>query len=198
LTAQPESASVARNESSSVDMSPQRPQVPRAVAEAVLKDFNHLCSICGKPRPQLHHIDEDSANNDPLNLLPLCPNHHLTDQHNPTSKIDPLILRLFRVHRDPTILTPQFQPLFRRLRFLEALESSETFEGIEQLAQDLWSFVGPMEMGEYYAAKIGELTTRLIENPLLDGALEVRNEITNLIVELLRYQPWRKDKHGSN
>ena len=62
------------------EMKSKRPGVPKTVKEAVLKEYNHLCSICGAPRPQVHHIDEDNANNDPLNLLPLCPNHHLRPQ----------------------------------------------------------------------------------------------------------------------
>src|SRR5689334_6368420 len=93
----------------------KRVKIPKPTADAVLKEFNHLCAVCGETSPQLHHIDENPANNDPLNLLPLCPNHHLSDQHNPTAKIDPGILALFRRHKDPTILTPEFDPFFRRI-----------------------------------------------------------------------------------
>src|SRR5258708_3400137 len=94
---------------------------PGATGEAVLKEFNYRCAVCGEDRPHLHHIDEDPSNQDSLNLLPLCPNCHLTDQHNPTARRDPRLLRLFRVHKDPTILSPQFFPLFERLLFLDDL-----------------------------------------------------------------------------
>ena len=99
-------------------MAEKRKRVPKVIKDRVLDEYNHLCAICGASRPQIHHIDENPANNDPLNLLPLCPNHHLTDVHNPTQKMDPLRLYLFRKYRDPQILSPQFEPLFKRLRFL--------------------------------------------------------------------------------
>jgi hypothetical protein len=51
-----------------------RPSILRPIKDSVLREFNHRCAICGKERPQIHHIDENPANNDPLNLIPLCPN----------------------------------------------------------------------------------------------------------------------------
>jgi 5-methylcytosine-specific restriction endonuclease McrA len=65
-------------------MPQSRAKIPTALREAVLKSYNHRCAICGSDHPQIHHIDENPGNNDELNLLPLCPNCHLTDQHNPT------------------------------------------------------------------------------------------------------------------
>lgn len=57
----------------------KRTSIPKAVQEKVLKEYAHKCSVCGAPHPQLHHIDEDPSNHSPHNLLPLCPNCHLTD-----------------------------------------------------------------------------------------------------------------------
>lgn len=40
---------------------------------------NHLaeCIICGFSKiVAIHHIDENKKNNNPINLIPLCPNHH--------------------------------------------------------------------------------------------------------------------------
>ena len=40
---------------------------------------NHTmeCVICGFDKVvAVHHIDENKKNNDPSNLIPLCPNHH--------------------------------------------------------------------------------------------------------------------------
>lgn len=37
----------------------------------------HECIICGENRIiDVHHFDENKNNNDPSNLIPLCPNHH--------------------------------------------------------------------------------------------------------------------------
>jgi hypothetical protein len=42
--------------------------------------FNHwdkCCVVCGFDKiVAVHHIDENHDNNDPKNLIPLCPNHH--------------------------------------------------------------------------------------------------------------------------
>lgn len=34
------------------------------------------CVICGFEYSDVHHIDGDHTNNDPANLISLCPNHH--------------------------------------------------------------------------------------------------------------------------
>ena len=64
-----------------------RKVIPQPVQNAVLKEFNHRCAFCGKDRPHLHHIDEDPSNNDALNIIPLCPNCHVTDQHDASNAI---------------------------------------------------------------------------------------------------------------
>jgi len=100
------------------EMTSNRKKLTKKTENAILKEYNHLCAICGASGPHIHHIDGDPANNKLHNLLPLCPNHHLTDVHNPTKNMDPLKLGLFRQYKDPQILSPQFEPIFQRLRFL--------------------------------------------------------------------------------
>jgi hypothetical protein len=196
---------------------PKRIKDPAANA-AVLKEYSHLCAICARPDPQVHHIDENPSNNDILNLLPLCPNHHLSDQHNPTRKIEPTRLRLFRIHKDPVILKPQFQPLFYRMKAV--IDSSDPLRGdaLARAAADLIAFVAALEMGTYYGTRLRILLTppdrpTASFHPETAGQLEVieeemrqkeakweldckkmiahaRTEVVRLIVELLRYQNW--------
>ena len=196
-----------------------RSTVPRAVRQHVLDEFNHLCAICAAPKPHLHHIDEDPSNNAPLNLLPLCPNHHLTDQHNPTHRIAPGRLRLFRIHKDPAILCPQFEPLYRRLEILQRPEELQYVRCLAA-AEDLCAFVAELNMGRYFAERIAafmmpegmRVPVSMFpgETPTARGVLAsiymnrhvthedfaarlhgARELIVGTIVELLRYQDWR-------
>jgi hypothetical protein len=57
-------------------MKPRRPSIPLAVQTALLVANRHACCVCQKPRVQIHHIDGDRANNDPVNLATLCTDHH--------------------------------------------------------------------------------------------------------------------------
>jgi hypothetical protein len=42
-----------------------------------LQNNEHKCVVCGFDKiVAIHHIDENKKNNDPSNLIPLCPNHH--------------------------------------------------------------------------------------------------------------------------
>jgi hypothetical protein len=42
-----------------------------------LRYWDHCCVICGFDKiVAIHHIDMNHSNNDPKNLIPLCPNHH--------------------------------------------------------------------------------------------------------------------------
>jgi len=133
-------------------MAKDRPAIPRVVRYALLSEFNHRCAVCGKDRPQVHHIDEDPSNNDPMNLIPLRPNCHLIDQHNPTVPIDPDKLRLFRRYKDPVILGAQFDPLFQRLRFLDKIEDDPAKAGeVERKGLELVAFVRVLQMGEFYS-----------------------------------------------
>jgi hypothetical protein len=191
---------------------PSRPAIPKAVRERVLAEFNHRCAICGVDNPHLHHIDGNPKNNDPLNLLPSCPNHHLLDVHSPTAPINPVKLRLFREYKDPTILAPEFEPLFRRATFLLQIDR-ESFSLAEtrERASELVSFVGALEMGAFYSSELAKLVTPP-SNPrpfTLDtpqylfeqwaredrdeylGELQAKKQrAIDLIIELLRYQRW--------
>jgi predicted HNH restriction endonuclease len=39
----------------------------------------------------IHHIDENKKNNEPSNLIPLCPNHHEMCHSKWKSEIEPFI-----------------------------------------------------------------------------------------------------------
>jgi hypothetical protein len=58
---------------------PPRPTVPAGVRREILIEANYRCAV---PRCMtalaidVHHIDEDPSNNDPSNLIALCPTCH--------------------------------------------------------------------------------------------------------------------------
>lgn len=189
---------------------PKRIAIPKSTKDAVLKEFNHRCSICGGDRPQVHHIDENPSNNDPLNLLPLCPTCHLRDQHDPTRTLEVDRLRLFRAKRDPLILQERFEPLWRRSKWLLNVDQY-TLDQLSTKAEELASFVEALAMGAFYAKQLRSL----LEVPAMgrvsftdtpshihekwnreDTATyravlaENREVAFGLIVELLRYQQW--------
>lgn len=191
------------------------------VREKVMAEFRHLCAVCGKHSPQIHHIDGDKNNNELLNLLPLCPNHHLLDAHSPTEAIPPLKMKLFRRFKDPSIFLPQFHPVFERLFFLLNADSEiESDAGLGSKASDLLDFISHLQMGAYYAPRIKKLiewrppsrrATRsasqgmpVYVRPLLDMmqdseyaktypqvVLANREEAIKLVIECVRYQAWR-------
>ena len=183
-----------------------RKAIPKPVKEKVLSEYNHRCAICGADKPQVHHIDENPENNELLNLLPLCPNHHLNDQHNPTTKIEPLRLRLFRTYRDPQILSPQFEPIFNRMNFLLIEINAKSFEAIASQAADLTKFVSHLNLGEYYQARLRDLLdwsapagftmgnradvyAQHLEK-YLERVSQNKAQVIELIVEQLRFQFW--------
>lgn len=190
-----------------------RPAMPKAVKEDVLAEYSHLCAVCAKPNPQLHHIDEDNTNNDRINLLPLCPNHHLSDQHNPTRRIAIPKLQIFRKHKDPYILLPQFDPIYVRQLFLDDVqETEEPVSDILHSVDELVAFVKALKMGEFYGQQVATLagnvvwsffiirdngpTAEDIANDKKQQATYRRDLIANrekikaLLVELIRYQDW--------
>lgn len=190
-------------------MAKTRKAIPKAVSEAVLKEFNHKCAVCGKERPQIHHIDEDPSNNDPLNLIPLSPNCHLIDQHNPTVPIASKRLQLFRQFKDPVILKPQFHPLFLRMSFLWSLTSESNAEETKKNANELTGFVSALEMGSYYSKSIQELFAFHFAQTInrhsahdfivkqarrdrqyIQHVISVTDQVISRCVELLRYQKW--------
>ena len=141
-------------------MAKQRVNPSKAVRDSLLDEFNHRCAVCGVDRPQVHHIDENPSNNDPLNLIPLCPNCHLVDQHNPTAPVDPRKLKLFRVYKDPAILKSQFQPLFSRLLFIDSIQDDQDVTEIEERVRELTSFVSTLEMGAFYGKQLEKVLKR--------------------------------------
>lgn len=193
-------------------MAKKRPRIPKPVSESVLKEFHHLCAVCGAVRPQLHHMDENPENNDPSNLIPLCPNHHLTDQHNPTRRIELGRLQLFRQYRDPLILSPLFQPLYRRLEFVlqmrrEVADDPYATTDATQHSLPLVGFVKALNMGDYYGAEILNAIRDLpahsyamirtevpghigVNQGYVDKVQEVSGQIVQWCLEVIRYQGW--------
>ena len=186
--------------------------IPRTVKDKVLKEFNHRCAICGADKPHIHHIDENPSNNNLMNLIPLCPNCHLLDQHNPTAPIDSRKLLLFREYKDPNILSSKFEPLFRRILFLFDLnESTFITDETSKKANELLSFIKVLKMGEFYSREIQNLigepsypmvyTTdtpsyvfaerdKKIKEEYFHNLIDNREHVISLIIELLRYQEW--------
>ena len=193
-------------------MTKTRVPPPRAIRDVVMGEFNHKCAICGREKPQVHHIDEDPSNNDPLNLISLCPNCHLIDQHNPTGTVDPAKMRIFRQYKDPAILTPQFHTLFVRLKFLDHIPETQRREDLQAQTQELSDFVAELQMGAFYSKHIAQLTKPKYYMHIAVGApgeleqsqiamkreaaeyredlRKARDQVVKLIVELLRFQPW--------
>jgi len=153
------------------------------------------------------------------NLLPLCPNCHLTDQHDPTVAIEPARLRMFRYYRDPAILLPQFQPLFIRMSFLKHIEpNEESVDAIHADVDELIAFVGSFKMGVFYAARLTELLgartgptlwfsgmesgseaeqrQRNRNRSYRDRLIACRENVAHLIVEQLRFQEWAAGSEG--
>lgn len=192
-------------------MAKKRTAVPGSTRDLVLREYNHRCAMCGGDRPQIHHIDGDPTNHESLNLLPLCPNCHLTDQHDPSAEADPAKLQLFRRYKDPAIMAPQFEPLFRRLTFLLSVDNAKDMDAVSQAADELVEFVRALEMGSFYAERIAKLIKEPVrfnvwtpntpeEEYRSDRAKHLekyrqaliggRNEVYRLGVEMLRYQSW--------
>jgi hypothetical protein len=136
-----------------------RAEIPKSVRESVLKEFNHRCAVCGEDRPHLHHIDEEPANNDPMNLIPLCPNCHLGDQHDASNAIPRPKLLFFRRHKHRLILSPQFNSLIRRLAFLGRVTDSDSVLVLEERVNELSTLVGNLAMGGFFSEQLLKLLT---------------------------------------
>ena len=193
----------------------KRITIPKAVSDSVLKEYHHRCAICGRHDPQLHHIDENPSNNEPPNLIPLCPNCHLQDIHAPTAPIDQQKVLLFRRCKDPFILDPRFHPVWTRLRFLRESDEKREFSW-KYSCHDLTTFVSSLRMGDYYATRI----TAVLKQPVSHMVAHLRYQgedvtgdviradksrhqecynfrataIEDLCVEMLRYQEWTSMK----
>ncbi len=145
-----------------------------------------------------------------MNLLPLCCNCHLRDQHNPARKIDIPKLQLFRKYKTPAILKPQFHPIYTRQLFLETIEvNEECVREIESQAKELIQFIKLLEMGEFYSNKLNELIgplNRALVSNMFDSKpnpqvginnqdyrkklIEKREPARTLLIEQLRFQDW--------
>jgi len=53
-----------------------RKRVPRKIEHTLFYKCVFVCVICQSASIQIHHIDENSSNNDESNLVPLCSPHH--------------------------------------------------------------------------------------------------------------------------
>lgn len=194
-------------------MAKTREGIPRALRDVVLKEFNHRCAVCGADRPHLHHIDENPANNDPQNIIPLCPNCHLVDQHDASNAIPQSKLRFFRRYKHRLILKPQFNSISRRMAFLHTISDSADAEALEESAGALIALVANLVMGSFYAGELGKLLKPphyvhawILGDPASEArrdaqrreeACEYRQQLRDavpaverLLVELLDHQSW--------
>lgn len=59
------------------------------------------CVVCGFDKiVSVHHYDEDKKNNHPLNLVPLCPNHHEMIHHTEyVNEVKPIVDAWLEVQR---------------------------------------------------------------------------------------------------
>jgi hypothetical protein len=190
-----------------------RESIPKKLRDTLLDEYDHRCAVCGGDRPHVHHIDEDATHNELSNLLPLCPNCHLRDQHNPTRKIDIPKLQIFRKFKDPAVLKPQFHPIYLRQTFLDTIDPGDSTVGeIELLAKELIEFIQALEMGEFYGKRLKELVgplqgvfiislnagpdphyekqRRHANQNYREKLISNREPTKALLVELLRYQSW--------
>jgi hypothetical protein len=189
----------------------KRVTIPKTVQDSVLKEFNHRCALCGEARPHLHHLDEDPSNNDPQNLIPLCPNCHLADQHDASNAIPLDELKLFREFKNRQILKPQFKAILKRMNFLSRVQELPIRE-VEERGRELVEFVSIFTMGEFYAKQLNRLlecprkpavwgldaesqaqrqkATRLTEEIYKERLIATKPEIVSLIIEMLNYQTW--------
>jgi hypothetical protein len=195
----------------------KRASTPKAITEQVLREYHHQCAVCGRPKPHLHHIDEDPSNYEPNNLIPLCPNFHLQDVHDPTAPVDQQKMRLFRLWKNPFIFDPRFHPIWSRLRFLRGLAETRGYSWA-YCCDDLQRFVKGFEKGEYYSNRIKSVLAKPIDHLIA----HLRNqgqtiskedmkkdhvrynkeveefratEIERLCVEMLRYQGWIRNNN---
>lgn len=130
----------------------------------------------------------------------------MLDQHNPTAPVEPLKLRLFRKYKDPTLLGPQFDPLFRRLAHLWTVTPESDADELLGLSQELVAFVNALKMGEFYHRRLFSLIAipsthwftvegdshrqADLRRQYCAQLLRNREKAADLIVEMLRYQEW--------
>lgn len=168
-------------------MKKTRVAIPKAVSESVMKEYHHKCAMCGRHEPQLHHIDENPSNNDASNILPLCPNCHLQDTHDPTAPYDSEKLRLFRRCKDPFILDPRFHPIWTRIALCRAQLFDRGSVYSHNPWTDLLNFVRTFEKGAYYADRLVNAFSEYSPQPE-----SFFLKVEDARVEMLRYQGWER------
>lgn len=140
-----------------------RKAVPQRLQSAITKEFNNVCATCGESAgTQVHHIDENPGNNDPLNLIPLCPTCHDIRIHGPSSQVTREMLRIFRAHKDLALLTPNFRSVQDRMAFFEAPEkfakaAADEMWTLADAMEDFCAFIQMQPKGEYYARRLRTL-----------------------------------------
>ena len=159
---------------------------------AVLKEYHHKCAFghVNPPAPELHHIDGDPSNHDPLNILPLCPNCH-------SQNLNPRMLSVFRKYKKREIFSAEFENLLRKADAILNLPADQYYGFCVRPGEDLVAFVRQLKQGKYYAPRIGELIRAMPEQETL--ALEEHEafhkdrceDILSLIIELLSFQGWK-------
>jgi hypothetical protein len=193
----------------------ERKKIPLSIEKQVLKEFNNSCAKCrgNKFQIQIHHIDEAPSNNDPMNLIPLCPNCHF-DLHSSTISIDQDKLKLFRKHKDLTILKPQFHPLYNRMIFLNNVNKDSDIKELVENAEELIDFLLTLNKGYFYSKKILKLIRKpshpsitILGDPdserlrkihqkeydeeYRQKLCKVKAQLFSLIIESLHYQKWQ-------
>jgi hypothetical protein len=55
----------------------RHPRLSKKYREICFNNHKHECVVCGEDKIlDVHHYDSDRTNNNPNNLIPLCPTHH--------------------------------------------------------------------------------------------------------------------------
>ena len=124
---------------------------------------------------------------------------------------------MLREFKDPTVLKPQFEPLFARysLVFEQDASSHHGLFSLLDAIDDFFRFVGVLRMGAYYSDALmravgpierlnelkpestdaGTFTRHRMECMVLTDRIRdqlrvARIDVRHLVVEMLRYQDW--------
>jgi hypothetical protein len=120
-------------------------------------------------------------------------------------------LSFFRRYKHRHILKPQFNPIFRRMAFFDAITDADTVEILESSANELVNLIRNLAMGQFYASELEKLLKpppgayfgvigtaeadarrreflRERERKYRDQLPRNRQNVERLIVEMLDYQ----------
>src|SRR6266516_1824121 len=136
-----------------------RTPVPPDVSAAVMFASDRTCCVCRQPglAVQIHHLDEDPTNHDPVNLAVLClQDHNLTQVRGGFGKT--LTAPEVRTHRDDWLERVRS----RRARADELAAQAVTRTAAASRARERWSGYttadGLNYHAEYVEALVGILT----------------------------------------